>query len=164
MRDADCKIPALETEAFDRRVYSCDPGEAAGLVGLWGLRGCFEDRLRRETVSVGAEVVAQSWEDPTVGTTDDMDALGVELDERCPELLVWVWSIGVLAEVVVQFWDDRGDVGTTDDEVDALGVVLEERCPELLHSVWSDRGSSGSDSWDENGVEVYVFADEEAAV
>jgi hypothetical protein len=32
MRDADCKIPALETEAFDRRVYSCDPGEAAGLV------------------------------------------------------------------------------------------------------------------------------------
>lgn len=134
MRDADCKIPALEAEAFDRRVYSCGPREAAGLVGLRGLREWFEDRLRSETVSVAAEVVVQSWEDPTVGTTEEMDALGVELDERCPELLVCVWSVGVLAEVVVQFWDDR-DVRATDDEVDALGVVLEERCPELLHSV-----------------------------
>lgn len=40
-----------------------------------------------ENLSVPAEVVVQAWEDPAVGMTEDeIDAVGVVVNECCPEL------------------------------------------------------------------------------
>ena len=63
-------------------------------------------------------------------TEDEIDSLGVVVNECCPELPLRAWSDRVLSEVVVQIWDDR-DVGMTEDEIDSLGVVVNECCPEL---------------------------------